>query len=78
MQTFLKRTKWQEFISFLSQMSSMRFKMVGKVLTRIVLFFFLLAHKKITCFCEGESTYKIHTEADYDACYRLENYNVVC
>ena len=56
----------------------MRFKMVGKVLTRIVLFSLFACSQEDPCFCEGESTYKIHTEADYDACYRLENYNVVC
>lgn len=59
-------------------MPSMRFKMVGKVLTRIVLFSLFACSQEDPCFCEGENTYKIHTEADYDACYRLENYNVVC
>ena len=44
----------------------------------IISFNLFACSKKESCFCEGERPYQIHTAADYDACYRLENYRLVC
>jgi len=52
--------------------------MDGKILTVIVLFTLLACSREDPCFCDGKNSYKIQTEADYDACYKLENYNIIC
>ena len=53
-------------------------KLKGIIFYAIISLNLFACSKKESCFCEGERPYQIHTAADYDACYRLENYRLVC
>lgn len=53
-------------------------KLKGIIFYAIISLNLFACSKKDVCFCEGERPYQIHTEVDYNACYRLENYRVVC
>ena len=49
-------------------------KLKGIIFYAIISLNLFACSKKDVCFCEGERPYQIHTEVDYNACYRLENY----
>lgn len=60
----------------LIKMSKMWIKMARLVL--IFVFIIFSCSKEDNCICEGEESFEIYNETDYDACYRLSNYLVSC
>lgn len=52
--------------------------MKSKALVIIMLLNLCACAKENNCMCEGENSFEIHHETDYDACYRLSNYSVYC
>lgn len=46
----------------------------------VLMFVFIIfsCSKEDNCICEGEESFEIYNETDYDACYRLSNYLVSC
>ena len=51
-----------------------------KMARSVLMFVFIIfsCSKEDNCICEGEESFEIYNETDYDACYRLSNYLVSC
>ena len=60
----------------LIKMPKMQIKIARSFLILILVIFY--CSKEDNCICEGEESFEIYNETDYDAFFRLSNYAVKC